>query len=430
MGAPYQGNRIMKTSEQMVELLYDRQRKMASTIRARRSDLVRQATNQKQRLSQKLEDHKEHLSQKLENHKELLSQKLENHKELLSKRLRQATNHKKQLSQKLENHKELLSEKLENHKELLSQKLENHKELLSKRLEKQLNKARSAKARQSRDMCVFVVSLADLFVTAFWLGHSPQTFHLYFTFQSTLVMSIRVVKYRLNRWHYFFFDFCYAANAAVLAFVWLAPQSPWFLHAVTGMSGVLLLSVYLLRNSFVPHCLDLMMSYQIHVSPALALWALRWYGGEGGFAVVSETSVWPCLCLYLTWAVAYFIFMFFVTWHRCERKGNATLYKLMAIEKGLLWRFPSRFQNHRYGPVLFMLIHFSLFASGLSLVYSPFYVHSLSIIFTLMWAFRNGANYYVTYFWKVYEDQIHEFERLSAEQSALQHAEPAPEPTA
>jgi len=368
MRASYRGSRFLKTSEQMVEKLDERRRSMVNTVRERR-----------RKIAGTIHDRRSDL-------------------------LREVTNQKEQLSQKLENQKQLLSYSLS----------------------EQLNKARSAKASQNRHIVIFAVSLADLFVTAFWLGHSPQTFHWYFTFQSFLVMSIRFVQYRLRRWHYYFFDLCYVANASVLVFVWLAPQSPWFLQAVTGLSGVLLISVYLLRNSFVPHSLDLMMSYQIHVSPALALWALRWHGGQGGFAVVSNPSIWPCLCLYATWAVAYFIFMFFITWDRAQRKGNDTLYRLMAIEKGLLYRLPVFFHNDRYGPVAFMLIHFTLYASGLILVHAPFGVHSLAICVTLMWAFRNGANYYVTYFWKVYEDQIHEFERLSAQQSGLQHSEPAP----
>merc|ERR1712066_1129483 len=43
---------------------------------------------------------------------------------------------------------------------------------------------------------------------------------------------------------------------------------------------------------------------------------------------------------------------------------------------------------------------------------------TLCICIAIIWAFKNGARFYITYFWKVYENQIHAFEKEMREAEA------------
>merc|ERR1712154_599010 len=116
--------------------------------------------------------------------------------------------------------------------------------------------------------------------------------------------------------------------------------------------------------------------------------------------------------------VGYYTNQFIINRKRIERKGYETLYKHMAIDMGLLKSLPKTWRTPVRSRIVFMCGHFLLFAVGLPFLYMNFALHTMSICLAVFWAFRNGALFYITYFWKVYNDQITAFEKQIASAEA------------
>jgi len=79
------------------------------------------------------------------------------------------------------------------------------------------------------------------------------------------------------------FDFCYFTNMLVLVYIWTpswAVGGYWrgglFVGVFSFSLGPLLSAIILWKNSMVPHSNDKMTSIFIHVSPAMAVWCIRW----------------------------------------------------------------------------------------------------------------------------------------------------------
>merc|ERR1719210_690032 len=119
-------------------------------------------------------------------------------------------------------------------------------------LDSVLAKARTAKMRQLRHILCFSCAMLDVVITSFWIGASPKTHHYYYTFKFFLLAGVRAIWYRCQGWHYYLYDLCYYCNILLLVFMWVFPVYEWLFMACNGFSGVLLLSVPLFRNSFVP----------------------------------------------------------------------------------------------------------------------------------------------------------------------------------
>jgi len=58
----------------------------------------------------------------------------------------------------------------------------------------------------------FTLGILDLFLSSFWLGSHPTTFHALYSFKAGLLLFVRWAVYRSRREHYYFFDLCYAAQ--------------------------------------------------------------------------------------------------------------------------------------------------------------------------------------------------------------------------
>lgn len=182
-----------------------------------------------------------------------------------------------------------------------------------------------------------------------------------------------------------------------------------------------MIAVPVFRNSFVPHSLDRITSFMIHMSPVVQLWVIRWPNEDQvqswpwKLPEAEEMSVVPACILYLCWALFYYTLLFGIRDSFIRRKGYDTLYKHMAVDMGLRDKLPERFRGPRTTKVVFMCGHFLLFAAGIPFVHLTFYIHTVLIIGATVWGFKNGANFYMTYFWRVYEEQITAFERQHAE---------------
>lgn len=68
-------------------------------------------------------------------------------------------------------------------------------------------------------------------LSAYWLGWSPTTFYRIYTAEAFVLFPLRWALYRIKKWHYYLFDFCYVANVLLLLHLWVFPHSA-YLHKV------------------------------------------------------------------------------------------------------------------------------------------------------------------------------------------------------
>merc|ERR1711953_1324369 len=118
------------------------------------------------------------------------------------------------------------------------------------------------------------------------------------------LLICRGLYYKWTNAHLFLFDLCHAINACVLIHIWFYPGSEYFAQAVHGFTGMLAICIPLFRNSFVPHALDRVTSFQVHLMPLLMLLVLRRFGTEDQrriFQAEEFMTPWPSFCIYLTW---------------------------------------------------------------------------------------------------------------------------------
>ena len=73
-------------------------------------------------------------------------------------------------------------------------------------------------------------------LSAYWLGWSPTTFYRIYTAEAFILFTLRWALYRIKKWHYYLFDFCYVANVLLLLHIWVFPHSA-FLHKVSQQTS-------------------------------------------------------------------------------------------------------------------------------------------------------------------------------------------------
>jgi hypothetical protein len=217
-----------------------------------------------------------------------------------------------------------------------------------------------------------------------------------------------------------------------MVYIWFFQENEWMFQGICGFSGVLMISVPLFRNSFVPHSLDRVTSFQVHITPVLQMWVLRWPSSESiarwpwKIPPQQDMSMKPAFVMYLTWAFCYYTYLFVIQSKTIQKRGYETLYKHMSVDMGLEKALPQPLQNPLGTKAVFMLGHFMLFLAGVFAVHLQYWSHTVVMCGCTIWGFKNGANFYMTYFWRVYEEQITAFEKQRSEaQKALQEQQTA-----
>lgn len=128
------------------------------------------------------------------------------------------------------------------------------------------------------DKIFFIVGVLLVIATTYMLGRYPNThyfkFHVYTV--SSLV-AIRLFNYRMKKWHYYLFDFCYFANTLIIYFLLADPTNDilfrvFFVYA----NGPFGLAIPAFKNSMIFHKLDNLTSIAIHIIPLVTSWNLRW----------------------------------------------------------------------------------------------------------------------------------------------------------
>lgn len=272
-------------------------------------------------------------------------------------------------------------------------------------------KLQSGRSRAWRHKWVFALVEADFAVTAFWLGASPQTFHLYYSAQMAVVMCGKIFDYRFTDQHYFLLDFCFFANACTLVWLWICPTSGYLFNAVESFCGVLTLSVPLFRNSCVPHDFARISNAYVHYPQVLLVLSMLWSCEEGsgdkcvgiaaGMAESRSIRLFQAWSVYMTWAVLYASVIFVLARKRIERKRRDTLYGYFAHTLGFKDKLPGWLRQ--YSGLVFMMGHQTLFISGIGFIVLPFSIQVMAILLALTIFFHNGGRFYVDHFWKAHE---------------------------
>ncbi len=249
-----------------------------------------------------------------------------------------------------------------------------------------------------RDKIAFVLGLWSVGLVCFILGAYPTQFHVLYTGVVPITVLIRLLRYKLKKWHYYLFDFCYYVNAMVLVYVYLFPSSTALVKSLFIFTmGPLCWSVPLFRNSLILHSLDKLTSVFIHLCPALLLWCIRWYpslaGTERPFVVchdyptcnstMYETVYFP-LMGWSIWAVLYYLKVFIISASKIETRGYDTLFKYLTEDHASkIYGFCHAF-GARWAHPLYMVLHMTLFVLSGALAalvfWNYFWLNSLFLV--------------------------------------------------
>jgi Protein of unknown function (DUF2838) len=246
-----------------------------------------------------------------------------------------------------------------------------------------------------------------------------------------VLLTLRAVTYHRTKNHYFMFDFCYFANAWVMAYLWSAPDSCMMFHTAFSFThGPLIWAILAWRNSLVFHSLDKITSVYIHLTPTLLMWALHQFP-DGQFNTCqaeyphgipfSVATLWPLLP-YLVWQIAYSFKVEFLDHKKIEKHGLTTSFRYLSSPNGPLAKWCSYFGEERWKKVsIFMcvqLLYTILTMLGVAVWWANSYLHTAFLVFVCLACTWNGANFYFEVFSKRYEDQMKNYAKNWAEVDA------------
>lgn len=270
-----------------------------------------------------------------------------------------------------------------------------------------------------RDKFVFAFSLFNIFLGVFILGKMPCHFHLYYIFNFSILMLVRVIANIMVRYHYLFLDFCYFVNLVTLTYLTIYPDSQVLFNiAFSFASGPVLIAVLYFKNSLVLHSIEIMINLAMHIFPPLTLWSIKTSECSQFKASLVHMSLYDFITnstlVYLAWSLLYSFIIFYLTYESNIRKGNMTLYKLVLDRDPQFNKLCSIFGD-RFRPLIFMAVHAS---------YSISHIFFAYFLLTNQWAFTtvlliilfcgvyNGASYYFDFFSERYQSNLKKIEEL------------------
>jgi hypothetical protein len=304
--------------------------------------------------------------------------------------------------------------------ELLKESKKNIKsEKLREKIEKLMNKYHNSKLVRTFDKVVFVFGLLRLIFEAFILGRYPCYYPIYYSIATIILVFLRFIYYRWIHWHYYLLDFCYWANLMEILFFWFFPNNEFlFISSYAFSMGTLLLAIPIFRISMVLHSLEKTTSVFIHLAPGLSIWAARYNNCQWPVCHTTPTIYsylfYPCV-LYLIWALIYYVIIFVISFERCEKKNNTTLFRYLLENKNSIFYKYSGILGEKVRPLAFMFIHMILTFVTFVVTFISFYSQWLQLILILIaiiktfWA---TATYYMEIFSKNYELKLEELDNI------------------
>ncbi|KAG0018299.1 hypothetical protein BGZ80_007345 [Entomortierella chlamydospora] len=282
------------------------------------------------------------------------------------------------------------------------------------------------------DKIAFTLGMFECCCTPWLVSQYPEWIPLVHTVQSVILIAVRYVLYKKKSWHLFLLDMCYFVNAVVLLYLYVFPQSQALLGAVWLLSqGPLAFAIITWRNSLVLHSLDKVTSVYIHMSPPITLYVVRWlYPDPTRYPALRDMSVLPTLSslaaaigIYLTWQVAYYIFVVVRQREKIKAGKRVTSYTwLLNDPKGGAISKVAHTFGEKYSILTFMAMQLTytfvtcLFAL---LLYRNFKLNTIFLVSLFIVSVWNGACYYMEVFSKQYEKHM---EKLAADMTSAMTA--------
>ena len=182
-------------------------------------------------------------------------------------------------------------------------------------------KLHTSEFMKRRDKIVFLSSILNLVFASYLLGSHPCYFHYYYTLCCLVLIPTRFVNYRIQKYHYFLFDFCYFANTIQMVYLIFFPTSQILYNIVYAFAcGPLIIAVPLFQNSYVPHSIDRMTSLVIHLFPAISMWAIKSSECEAFLPSIQPLGLFKfflySVTVYLLWIIPYYFIIFYFTYER------------------------------------------------------------------------------------------------------------------
>ncbi|KAF9117102.1 hypothetical protein BGX27_003564 [Mortierella sp. AM989] len=284
------------------------------------------------------------------------------------------------------------------------------------------------------DKIAFTLGMFECCCTPWLISQYPEWIPFVHTSQSVALIVVRYILYKKKSWHFFLLDMCYFVNVVVLLYLYVFPQSQALLGAVWLLSqGPLAFAIVTWRNSLVLHSLDKVTSVYIHMSPPITLYVVRWlypdpdhtrYPALKGLSVLPTlSSLAAAIGIYLTWQIAYYLFVVVRQREKIEAGKRVTSYTwLLNDPKGGAISKVAHSFGEKYSILTFMgmqLIYTFVTCLFALLLYRNFKLNTIFLVSLFIVSVWNGACYYMEVFSKQYEKHM---ERLAADMLAVSQA--------
>ncbi|KAI1306545.1 hypothetical protein EDD11_004708 [Mortierella claussenii] len=288
------------------------------------------------------------------------------------------------------------------------------------------------------DKVAFTLGMFECCCTPWLVAQYPEWIPFVHTLQASVLIVVRYVLYKKKSWHFFLLDMCYFVNVIVILYLYVFPQSQALFGAVWLLShGPLGFAIVTWRNSLVLHSLDKVTSVYIHMSPPIALYTVRWlypdpnhvrYPALKGMDMLpTVSSLEAAIVLYLTWQVAYYVFVVVRQREKIQAGKRVTSYTwLLNDPKGGAISKVAHTFGEKYSIVTFMgmqLIYTFVTCLFALVLYRNFKLNTVFLVGLFIVSVWNGASYYMEVFSKQYEKQLNKLaEQVSSAVAANQLA--------
>lgn len=287
----------------------------------------------------------------------------------------------------------------------------------------------SAPFTRLTDKITFIVGVMMVIWQAFILGRFPDKFYYdYHTIVLSVLVFSKFVYYKHMGWHYYFTDFCYAANFLLLVFLNFFPKNDYLFKACYFYAnGCLAIAVAAFRNQMVFHKFDNLSSLALHIFPQTCLWNLRWHTmpyeatlppEKRRFLDIDTTFEWKKffmvpMAYYSVWIVMYYLINFKLAKKRIRERNYDNMFRYYKVQK---WSYNMIYVLGAYwAPAVFLGIHFTFFMgchiASFPTLYS-FELHTFLICFWLTCSVWNASCFYMDYFSKKYELSLQRLEQV------------------
>ncbi|XP_071509368.1 uncharacterized protein [Diadema antillarum] len=259
------------------------------------------------------------------------------------------------------------------------------------------------------EKATYVLAVMTVVLVTWTMASQQWLLPYLYTGYFVLLVPIRVWKYAKLKWMCFLCDWCYHANVVLLMFLWAAPSNSTYLTIVFALSnGPVAWSVVLFRNCLVPHSIDRMTNFFIHMLPPLVTHTIRWQTEEAStgwyrdFGVPSLVDLpfeWECvwlilvpIAIYMLHAVLYLAV--FVCYIGAEYPNNYSY--LVNDSAGCISKTVKKGGKCEY--VVFTALQLSYAFVTISITWLFFHFRVAHVVFLLLLftiATYNGSTFYL-----------------------------------